>query len=174
MEERQFYAGRWRTLEQIENVKEKRKIRMSEAGWNGERVEQNIYRRSSGRYFVHLSVRNKSVKKTFDTIEEARAWRDEQSRARPKRVYKSRGLRRFVSGGISTLHRSTWEPADYEMDRQIIRDQLESANRVEVQRDGMEFTVIELPYIAPVKPTDWTDADAHRISTKRIKAAVFV
>lgn len=163
-EERQFYAGRWRTREQIENHKAKRRIRM-EGGWNGKKIEPNIYLRPSGRYFVHLSIRNKSVKKTFDTLEEARSWRDEMRKTRPKRVYQSR-FREFLPGsGVRTIHRSTWEPADYELDRAIIRNQLETAKRIPVEREGREFVVVELPYIAPVKPTDWSD-------TRRIKAAI--
>lgn len=123
------------------------------SGWDGKRVARSIFQRDIGTFQVKVAVNGKTHRATFATLEEAVQWRDEMQRKRLPRM----GNRFLPGTGVSTLHRSTWEPADYELDREAIRRQLSSGNRSTVERDGREFTLVELPYIPPVTRARWDD-----------------
>lgn len=129
-----------------------------EGGWNGPRVASGIYQRPGGTFNVAISVKNQTRKASFPTLEEAIAWRDEQKRERvPPR-------KRAFSVGIESVHRSTWEPADYEIDRQNIREQLKKSPKTTTVRDGREFTLVRLPFSSPVRETKWSDISPLKIA----------
>jgi hypothetical protein len=113
-----------------------------------ERLEEGIYRRPSGTFLAQVSYQNRCRKKTFPTIEEARAWRQAQVEERPVRVY---------SRGIDALVRSTWgESEDILEDREERRRQIQEAPRTSTTIGGQRFTLVQLPP-APYIPTKWDE-----------------
>lgn len=110
------------------------------------KIEDCIYQRPSGRFAVDVSVENRKRKKTFDTLELARAWRDEVKRVRPKRVYvtKPKAPKIVKPPLLFRKRRRDMGPelrAVYDARKAFI----EAAPRTEVERDGRRWTVVHLP-----------------------------
>jgi hypothetical protein len=97
------------------------------------RIEPNIILRERGTYAVSVRVCGVERSRSFASLEEARAWRDEQIASRPKREHRSG--RPDISG-----HRTE--------ERTTIRRLLAEAPRTTVVRDGREYTIVHLPEAA--------------------------
>lgn len=99
-------------------------------GDNPVRVEKNIRRRQGGTYCVSVSVDWEERRKSFETLEEARAWRDEMIASRPKRRTRH---------GIPAL--SARNTADEDVRREVIASSPKSTRVI----NGRKFTVVHLP-----------------------------
>ena len=115
-----------------------------------ELVATGVYRRPSGTFYVKIVAGKRTHQKSFSSLREAIAWRDEQrgNQTTPRRAF---------SVGINALHRSTWMPEDVREDHENARRQIASANRSTVERDGREFTVVHLPDATTAAPTSWQE-----------------
>jgi hypothetical protein len=114
-------------------------------GWDGEKVEKGIWRRDSGSYSVKVSVNGKQHRSSFKTLAEARAFRDNlvSTRRPPVRSNKLWG--------------TGFHSADVAEDRKKTKVMIEKAPRRKRRISGRTYTVVSLPYIAPVAPTSWMD-----------------
>lgn len=106
-------------------------------GVRGERgtvkVESGIYRREGGTYAVEVSANHSTFNKSFPTLKEARAYKQEVINSRKKR--EKRIYRR------ATVNYSAEETATRDAARALLKD----APRSKVKRDGRDFTLVKLP-----------------------------
>lgn len=121
------------------------------SGVKGTRIATGIFQRPGGTYNVAISVGNRLRKRSFEHLRDAISWRDEQIKERAP-VDKRRAY-------------NHWSPQDVWIDEDDRRAQIEQAPRKKVKRGGRNYTVIQLPYVAPVKPTDWREPSLHQTET---------
>lgn len=95
-----------------------------------EPVERNIRRRQGGTYAVAVSVDWETQRRSFGTLKEARAWRDEMIASRPKRMARR--------GNVSLSAHASER-------KENVRQVLAQAPRTTVERDGRVYTLISLP-----------------------------
>lgn len=100
---------------------------MSGVDDRGGRVAPNIYPTRLGKFEVRILCGGKKLQARFDSLDEATAWRDDVIARRPKRKYERAGQR-----------------LETPLDRRL-REELESAPRKRVRRDGRTFTLVKLP-----------------------------
>lgn len=110
-------------------------------------VARSVYQRQRGTFEVRIAVNGKQRRKSFSTLQEAIAWRDEQRDDRQPR-------RRAFAAGINALHRSTWAPKDVLEDIERTRELIQGAPREEREINGRTFTVVRLPDVGHVQ-TRW-------------------
>lgn len=117
---------------------------MSSGDHGAVKVEPCIYRRNNGRYAVRVRLSNTTEpRQTFDTLKEARKYRDEMRAARPKPQRK----RTEAISGKANFHRTGYVPEDTLTHKNTLRSFIAEAPRSTVYRDGREFTLVALPEV---------------------------
>jgi hypothetical protein len=111
------------------------------------KVERCIYRRENGRYAAKCwrgGRAGHTISQTFDTLAEAREFRDRIRKKSPKRHANGRKIDWSVSG-VRRIASTGYIPDDISEHRKLIRKQIASAPRKTIERDGKRFTVVLLP-----------------------------
>ena len=99
------------------------------------KIEPCIEYTSGGRFVVEVLLNTVVRRARFDTLSEAKRFRDDVRAMRPKRERKKKD---------SFTSRSDFHSADDTVTKDMNRDLLAKAKRETVIRDGKEFTLIKL------------------------------
>ena len=120
---------------------------MSSGDHGAARIERSIWRRTGGTYGVMVWNGSTNVRGSFKTLKEARKFREEIVQQRNRIKGRFGVVRDKNVFGIKHIHRTGYLSDDVIDHRTSLRNQIESAPRYTVYRDGREFTLITLPEV---------------------------
>jgi hypothetical protein len=110
-------------------------------------VEKGIWKRANGRYTVRVRGNGgragAMIRKTFDTLKDAREFRNSAS---GKRLYTKNGRKiDWKVSGVRQINNTGYVPTDVLESRHQIKEIIANSPRKTVLRDGRKYTLVVLP-----------------------------